>query len=119
VVTDVEGKDLGLIATRMIGKGELVLVDYPVLMAHVNFGTLPGEKDAEALLRGAFGGMDGRTQREVRDLAMSTYGGVWEDVVRTNGFVVKPGGYQHIALFVEVSVSLLPSNQQERECVCG
>jgi hypothetical protein len=103
----IEGKGWGLTAMRKIGKGELILVDYPVLLAHVNFGTLLSEKDAGTLLRSAFGGMSAEVQREVRDLAMSTYGGIWEDVLRTNGFIVEPGGFQHIGLFVEASVSLL------------
>jgi hypothetical protein len=106
-VKDIPGKGKGVIATRMIRRGETFMIDYAALLASVEFPAKVTREQRRLLLDRA---VDQLSEPEaVRSLArISTSGApVVEDVLRTNSFTATLEGEAYMALFPEIAVSYL------------
>lgn len=106
VIKDVPKRGKGLVAQRPIKKWDVVLVDYPVLLTHMDvFGAVDDESRAD-LLEQALQQLPKTQQDEVFSLARSTGGEPIEDILRTNIFGVELGlEIPHSGLYPIGSVS--------------
>lgn len=101
-VVPMPGKGLGVVATRHIPAGEILMADYPLLIADVAAGH--GE-----LLRLAVERLP--LPEMFFDLARSHGGGdAVEDVLNTNTFAVGVGDGDYMGLYPEIAVSGPPSS---------
>jgi hypothetical protein len=105
-VEDIPNKGKGVIARRVIGKGEVFMVDFPALIAETAFMAALNPNMRKASLRRALDGLPKETQDRVLDLAKSTGGDQIVDVFQTNTCSFSLGDAKaHMGLFPEVSVS--------------
>ncbi|KAK6956121.1 hypothetical protein Daesc_001391 [Daldinia eschscholtzii] len=91
VIKDVPGKGKGLVAQRQIRKWEVVLVDYPVMLAHMGLFDVVGPELREDVLERALRQLPEEQQSDILSLARSTGGETIEDILRTNIFDVPLG----------------------------
>ncbi|KAI8960211.1 SET domain-containing protein [Daldinia sp. FL1419] len=91
VIEEVPGKGKGLVAQRRIQKWEVVLVDYPVMLAHMGLFDVVGPELREDVLDRALRQLPEEQQDEILSLARSTSGETVEDILRTNIFGVELG----------------------------
>lgn len=105
VVRDIPGKGKGVIATRRIGRGEVFMVDYPSVLADVEFPGRVRHDEGVLLLQRAMDQL--ADSQEVLSLARSSRSGaaVPEDVMRTNTFGITVAERSRLALFPKISVS--------------
>lgn len=108
-VRDLPGKGKGVIAARRIEKGEVLMLDYPAILAAADFASAAWTKTQERLLQVAVSQLPRQTQRMVLDLARSQTDldsdMVVGDVFATNTCsVVLGNGVRYLGLFPEVSV---------------
>jgi hypothetical protein len=103
-VRDIPGKGKGLFATRRIPRGEVLMEDYPSVLADVEFPGRVRREQGRLLLERAIGQL-GQAD-EVLALARSSTAGaaVQEDVMRTNTFGLTIGERSRMALFPRISV---------------
>ncbi|OTB15221.1 hypothetical protein K445DRAFT_366945 [Daldinia sp. EC12] len=100
VIKDVPGKGKGLVAQRQIKKWEVVLVDYPVMLAHMGLFDVVGPELREDVLDRALRQLQEEQQSDILSLARSTGGETIEDILRTNIFGVELGiEIPHLGLF--------------------
>lgn len=106
-VVDVPGKGKGAIASREIRKGEVFMVDYPLLLTE---GALMADMNAasrKGVLRRAVDGLGEGGRRRALELAKSAEGEDEAlDVFITNGCGVEVWGKGYTGLFPEVAVSM-------------
>ncbi|KAH6691493.1 hypothetical protein F5X68DRAFT_229346 [Plectosphaerella plurivora] len=107
-VRDLPGKGKGVIAVRRIEKGEVLMLDYPAILAAADFASAAWTKTQERLLQVAVSQLPRQTQRRVLDLAMSQTDLDSDmavgDVFATNTCsVVLGNGVRFLGLFPEVS----------------
>lgn len=107
-IRELEGKGLGVVANRTIGKGEVVLRQHPVLLRILDPRRWK-HADVMRLLHRAVVQLPLREGRQVMELARAKGGYVVDDIVNTNAFGVLLGGIEHSGLYLEVSVSYLPT----------
>jgi hypothetical protein len=111
-VVDIPGKGKGVIATRRIEKGMVVLVDYASILAVVEYPADVMREEVQELLRVAAAQL--RAPERVEGLARQ--GGreededgvgksLMEDVLLTNSFGVVVGGKEYMGLFADLAVS--------------
>ncbi|KAL7621667.1 hypothetical protein AAE478_008994 [Parahypoxylon ruwenzoriense] len=106
-VKEVPGKEKGLVAQRRIQRWEVVLVDYPVMLAHMDLFDVVGSEVRQDLLERALHQLPEQQQSGILSLARSKGGEPVEDILRTNIFGVELGEQiQHLGLFPLGSVSL-------------
>lgn len=106
VIKDIPGKGKGLVAQRQIRKWEVVLVDYPVMLAHLGLFDVVGPELREDILDRALRQLPEEQQGEILSLARSTGGETVEDILRTNIFGVELGiEIPHLGLLPIGSVS--------------
>ncbi|OTA96847.1 hypothetical protein M434DRAFT_49351, partial [Hypoxylon sp. CO27-5] len=99
-IRDVPGKGKGLVAQREIRKWELVLVDYPAMLAHMDLLDVVGAETRQDLLERALKQLPERQQGELLSLARTHGGEPIEDILRTNIFGVELGiEIPHLGLF--------------------
>ncbi|KAI2778045.1 SET domain-containing protein [Daldinia loculata] len=91
VIKDIPGKGKGLVARRQIRKWDVVLVDYPVMLAHLGLFDVVGPELREDILDRALRQLPEEQQGEILSLARSTGGETVEDILRTNIFGVELG----------------------------
>lgn len=115
-------RGLGVLATRPLAKGELVMVAAPVLLVRADFlttTTTGGASEAggrfsvrqqEAVLEGAVRQLPLETQKKVVGLARrgelegyGSLGGLVRDVVGTNAFHLEVEGVDHLVVYLEPS----------------
>ncbi|KAI2601831.1 SET domain-containing protein [Hypoxylon sp. NC1633] len=100
VIKDVPGKGKGLVAKRKIRKWELVLVDHPALLAHMDIFDTVGPETRQDILERALHQLPEHQQREILSLARSSGGEPIEDTMKTNIFGVELGlEIPHLGLF--------------------
>ncbi|KAI1778834.1 SET domain-containing protein [Hypoxylon cercidicola] len=91
VIKDVQKRGKGLVAQRPIRKWDVVLVDYPVMIAHMDvFGAVDDDSRAD-LLEQAVRQLPETQQHEIMSLARSSGGEPIEDILKTNIFGVELG----------------------------
>lgn len=89
VIKDIPGRGKGLVAKRPIRKWEVVLVDFPAMLTHVDvFDSVDSETRGD-LLEQAVQQLPNHQQDEVLSLARSTGGEPIEDILKTNIFGVE------------------------------
>ncbi|KAK0749980.1 hypothetical protein B0T18DRAFT_461872 [Schizothecium vesticola] len=113
-------RGLGVLATRPLPKGELVMVAAPVLLVRADFLTTTttggasetggrySVRQQEAVLERAMRQLPGETQRRVVGLARrgeghGSFGELVRDVLGTNAFHLDVEGVDHLALYLEPS----------------
>lgn len=105
-VREIPGKGKGVLATRVVRKGEVFMIDYPAVLVE---GGLMEEMNApsrKGVLRGAVGGLGEVGKEGVMGLARSSGGDELLDLFVTNGCGVEGFGVSYTGLFPEVAVSL-------------
>ncbi|KAK3293110.1 uncharacterized protein B0H64DRAFT_363456 [Chaetomium fimeti] len=115
-VRDVPGKGKGVVATRRIAKGRVVLVDWVSVLAAVEYPgdvlrgevqellrvageRLGGERVVEGLARQGNRRVGGDADGEGEGVEMSEM----EDVMLTNSFAVTVGGKEYMGLFADLA----------------
>ncbi|KAI1409834.1 SET domain-containing protein [Hypoxylon sp. FL1857] len=99
-IKDVPGKGKGLVAQRQIRKWDVVLVDYPAMLAHMDLFDIVGDETRQDLLERALKQLSEKQQGELLSLARSHGGEPIEDILRTNIFGVELGiEIPHLGLF--------------------
>lgn len=107
-IRELEGKGLGVVANRTIRMGEVVLRQHPVLLRILDPRRWK-HADVMRLLHRAVVQLPLREGRQVMELARAKGGYVVDDIVNTNAFGVLLDGIEHSGLYLEVSVSYLPT----------
>ncbi|KAM7214565.1 SET domain containing protein [Rhypophila decipiens] len=114
-VTPIKGKGMGLVATRMIRKGQVIMVDYAALLAETVFPSKVKRDVGRELLERAVQRLPVQRRRLVLGLAGSgtdlkgqrrTDGDQEanvEDLVKTNSFTVEVGSGSFMALFPRIA----------------
>jgi hypothetical protein len=110
VIKDMPGRGKGAVAKHKILKHQTVMVGFPVLIVRLDFlnDGRYNERQQRLMMRKALRRLDPRQQESIMALARSTGGDPILDILRTNGFGIEIGGAQHLALFVDGSVRILP-----------
>lgn len=107
-VRDIPGKGKGLIATRKISRGQVLMIDHAAVVADERFPTRVRREHGRLLLREAIERLP--MAREVLSLARSSSDPdnvpAVEDVMKTNSFSVEIGGRAYMALFPQIAVGL-------------
>lgn len=111
VIKDVPKRGKGLVAQRPIRKWDVVLVDYPVMITHMDVFAAVDDESRADLLEQALQQLPEPQQEEVISLARSTGGEPIEDILKTNIFGVELGlEIPHSGLFPIGSVSMSVDN---------
>jgi len=105
-VDDVPGKGKGVVARRLIRKGEVLMVDYVAVLGDVEFPGRVKRREGQELMRRAVAQLPDATRGMVLGLSRRYAAGtsVEEDVLWTNTFMQEVGGVKYMALFPQVSV---------------
>ncbi|KEZ43387.1 hypothetical protein SAPIO_CDS4556 [Scedosporium apiospermum] len=114
-VADIPGKEKGLVAKRMIKKGDVILDEIPLLISFAT--TLEGIPMASNpdLLRLAFEQLPEKQKTSLEALARTTGGHYYEDIMRTNAFSIDVDGAGFSAIFPDIATKVTPSpGTQER-----
>ncbi|KAI0886333.1 SET domain-containing protein [Annulohypoxylon maeteangense] len=99
-IEDVPGKGKGLVAKRPIKKWDIVLVDHPALIAHMDIFDVLGSEIREEILEQALKQLPEEQREEVMALERSMGGEPIEDILKTNIFGVELGfEIPHLGLF--------------------
>lgn len=116
-VVDVPGKGKGAIASRKISKGEVFMVDYPLLMVEGALMADMNPASRRGVLRRAVDGLGEGGRERVLELARSAEGeDEVLDVFVTNGCGVEVWGKGYTGLFPEVAVSRVHRGGISAEC---
>jgi len=108
-ITATPGKGMGVVAKRKIRQGEIFMLDLPALIVGKKFLEDANPKIRRRLLRRGIAQLPETTKEAVFKLAKSTGGEEIDDILGTNTCTVTMGeGETHLALYPEVSVSLVP-----------
>ncbi|KAK0705519.1 hypothetical protein B0H67DRAFT_471060, partial [Lasiosphaeris hirsuta] len=104
---DLPGRGKGLVATRPVARGAVLMVDWAALLVDAEFPQRVRRDLGREMLMEAIGGLERGGREVVLGLARSSSdpGGVpaAEDVVKTNSFSVNLGGRSFMALFPRIS----------------
>lgn len=103
-VRELPGKGKGVVASRLIEKGEVFMVDSPAILVEGELMAGMNVPSRKGVLRGAVGGLEGSKER-VLGLAKSSGGDELLDLFVTNGCGVEGFGVSYTGLFPEVAVS--------------
>ncbi|KAI0894337.1 SET domain-containing protein [Annulohypoxylon nitens] len=96
----VPGKGKGLVAQHLIKKWDLVLVDHPALLAHMDIFDVVGSEVRQDILEQALKQLSEEQREEIMLLERSMGGEPIEDILRTNIFGVELGfEIPHLGLF--------------------
>ncbi|KAI0839468.1 hypothetical protein F5Y06DRAFT_22851 [Hypoxylon sp. FL0890] len=105
-IKGVPGKGNGLVAQRQIHKWDVVLVDYPAMLTHMDLFDIVGAEARQDLLERALEQLPEKHQGELLVLARNRGGEPIEDILRPNIFGVEVGiEIPHLRLFPIASVS--------------
>ncbi|KAF6813170.1 hypothetical protein CMUS01_12894 [Colletotrichum musicola] len=105
-VKDIPGKGKGVVARRDIGKGEVFMLDYPVVLAHRGLLDSLGPDYRQRFLTAAIEQLPEKARSKVMALARisADEANYAEDILTTNACGVFMGDTEsHIGLFPEVS----------------
>ncbi|KAI2464400.1 SET domain-containing protein [Annulohypoxylon bovei var. microspora] len=99
-IEDIPQKGKGLIAQRPISKWDIVLVDHPALLTHMDIFDIVGSEIRQDILEQALKQLPEEQQEEIFSLARSTGGEPIEDIFKTNIFGVELGvEIPHLGLY--------------------
>lgn len=113
-VADIPGKEKGVLATRKIRAGEVIMHETPFVAGFTSGPAGVAREENPGLLKRAFEGLPEWHRERLGEMAVST-GGEWhEDVMRTNAFGVAVDGVELSGLFPEVAVSVGGHSLTER-----
>ena len=107
-VRDLPGKGKGVVATRDIEAGEVLMVDFVAFLGNLDFFRAMSIGDTRKLFLQAFDQLP--DQSRIMSLARSSGGMVLDDILRTNGFGIRLDRVQHLALLPGISVSRTPTS---------
>ena len=106
-VVDVPGKGKGVVATRRIRRGEIVMVDYPALLVGMAFLTDNKPHHRRRLIKQAINQLPESTQRKVHALSRGTAAHEVDAILGPNANTVTLGEDEvHVGLFAEAAVRL-------------
>ena len=112
-VTDVPGKGKGVVATRRIRKGEIVMVDFPALLIGVPVLESLREHHRRRLIKHALGWLPAQTRKAIYELKRGS-GPEIDGILEKNTWsVLLEDDETHLALFPGIAVS-----ESEREGGC-
>jgi len=118
-IRELPGRGKGLVATHRVARHETVMVGFPVLIIRLDFvnGERYSQRQKRAMMETSVRQLPSEQQRAIAALARNTGGERILDALRTNGFGIDIEGVQHLALFIDGSVSdcpCLPRNNPRR-----
>lgn len=103
---EVAGKGVGLVAKRLLRRGELIIAEPPSVMVHLDMRTSVSEETRLEMQRAAVDALPRGTRLETLGLAGRGRGDAVEDILDTNSFTVTLAkAWDHHALFTQTSVS--------------
>ena len=111
-ITEVEGKGLGVLATREIKEGEILMFGPPILVRMAEYAVKWPSSGAFMSLQHASTRLPTREKELLLSLAKSGEGYIVDDVMNTNAFQMTVGdeAVEHSGLFPEIAVSLFSSS---------
>jgi len=105
-VEDISGRGKGTVAARRFRQWEVIMVDFPALIAQNEYPAISNPNDIRELLEQGVSRLPEAQRERVLGLARSGSGDVIQDILKTNVFGgVAVGGVSHIGLFPVGSVS--------------
>jgi hypothetical protein len=106
-IAEVEGKGLGVLATREIKEGEILMFGPPILVRMAEYAVKWPSSGAFMSLQHASTRLPTREKELLLSLAKSGEGYVVDDVMNTNAFQMTVGdeAVEHSGLFPEIAVS--------------
>jgi hypothetical protein len=103
-VADVPGKGKGVIASRLIKKGEQFMVEFASMMASTAFPGSVKQAQGYRLLHRATDQLVEPERVLTLGRSSTTGADIVEDVMRTNSFAADLAGVPHMALYPKISV---------------
>lgn len=109
-IKSLQGRGKGVVAKRGFAKHATVMVGFPVLVIRLDFinGERYTQRQKRLMMEASVGNLPPEQQDSIKALARSTGGEPILDTLRTNGFGIEIEGVQHLALFIDGSVSTQP-----------
>jgi len=104
-IRQLRGRGLGVVATRPIKQWELIMTDFPSLIAEMDLLEVMGEEKRQRMLRRALQHLGEEERAGFMGLARVFGGDATEDILRTNILAVDLNGKMHMGLFTQASVS--------------
>lgn len=107
-IRDIPGKGKGVVATRKIPRGTVLMVEHAAVIADMVFPVRVRRVLGREMLRRAMSRVGKEGEEAILDLARSSHMPMEvpaaEDVMKTNAFTVKVAGKNQMALFPRVAV---------------
>lgn len=104
-LAQIDGKGIGVVATRRLSAGDTFLVDFASLVLHADYPRATSEKERLNLLEDAVDKLLGPGPQAIRALSKSGLSNhALEDVVQTNVFTRQVEGHDHHILYPIISV---------------
>jgi hypothetical protein len=107
VIRDIPGRGKGVVAKRRFARHQTIMVGFPVLVIRLDFLNSDGytQRQKRILMETSVGQLPPEQRKAIMALARTTGGEPILDALRTNGFGIEIEGVQHLALFIDGSVS--------------
>ncbi|KAK4445458.1 hypothetical protein QBC34DRAFT_472363 [Podospora aff. communis PSN243] len=102
-ITPVEGKGLGLIATRKIKRGEIIMVDYPAVLMSMEYLASSKAHHRRRLMRKAMEQLPGETREGIDALQRGKGGHEVDRIFGVNTYTVGMEGGLYVGLFLGVA----------------
>lgn len=104
-IRDVPGKGKGIVATRRIRRGEIILIDVPAVLMSIAFLANTKPHHRRRLIKQAIGRLPDETQREIYALSRGKERHEMDAILGTNTNTVGlADGYPHVGLFLKLAV---------------
>lgn len=115
-IRDLPGRGKGLVAKAKFTKREVIMVGFPVFIIRMDFFNEDHytQRQKRSMLEAGVNRLPPEQRKAILGLAKSTGGEPIMDIIRTNGFGIEVDGVQHLALFIDGSVSVLPPTQTHK-----
>jgi hypothetical protein len=113
-IRDIPGRGKGVAAKRRFARHETVMVGFPVLVVRLDFLNSDGytQRQKRLMMETSVRQLPPEQGRAIAALARTTGGEPILDALRTNGFGIDIEGVQHLALFIDGSVSSHPHDSR-------
>lgn len=112
-VRELPGKGKGVVAKRVIRKGEVFMIDYPAILIERELMAGMNMPSRRGILRGAVGGLREVARERILGLARSSGGDELLDLFVTNGCGIEGFGVAYTGLFPEAAVRLFLRMQRQ------
>lgn len=107
-VREIPGKGAGVIATRPIAEGQVVMMELP-LIVRIGDPSPWNRPEALQVVQQAARGLLKQDQDRLIQMARQGKGYILDDIFKTNAFHVSVEGIAHTALYPEIAVRIRPS----------